>query len=58
MGSSYQLYNIVSLVVLYPTIRITPAGVVKLVDTGDLKSPGIIYCTGSSPVSGKDLKCN
>ena len=23
-----------------------------MVDAGDLKSPGILYCTGSSPVCG------
>ena len=32
--------------------RHTAARVVKLVDTGDLKSPGRLGCAGSSPASG------
>ena len=31
---------------------LTSAEVVELVDTGDLKSPGLNSCTGSSPVFG------
>ena len=33
-------------------LRSINAVVVELVDTGDLKSPGCLGCTGSSPVGG------